>query len=383
MKAVGIIAEYNPFHNGHLYQIKQIKERFPKHLIVVAMSGNFLQRGEPAFLDKWQRAQQALSSGVDLIVEIPTGFCMQAADRFAFAGVQILAALDVEYLAFGSEHSEYDFMELARQAATVTGDFKKFDQSYAAAYQNALQATLGIALNQPNDLLGLAYARANQQLGEPLKLVPLQRYQAEYHATELVAEQAIASATAIRQHWKSEQQALCQQYVPPVTWETLKMAPTVVTWDDLWPLLKYKLLTTPVSELAQIYGMSEGLENRFKTIHEQLAKTATYQEFLQLVKTKRYTYTHLTRLTTAMLLNFTQQEAAILQRQPYMRLLGFSQKGQKYLGKVKKTTPLPIYTKVGQADKEGLLNLDYRSGKIYEMITGNAQDLKKSPLRYL
>ena len=154
MPVAGIIAEYNPFHNGHLYQIKEVKKKFPDAPLVVAMSGNFLQRGEPASFDKWTRAQQALANGADLVVEMPVLACVQPADRFAFNGVSILASLGVTDLFFGAEHAEYDFTAYARLVQSTHGDFKTYNESYAATFQKAVAAKIGHNVDQPNDLLG-------------------------------------------------------------------------------------------------------------------------------------------------------------------------------------------------------------------------------------
>ena len=129
MPVAGIIAEYNPFHNGHLYQIQEVKKKFPDAPLVVAMSGNFLQRGEPASFDKWTRAEQALANGTDLVVEMPVLACVQPADRFAFNGVSILASLGVTDLFFGAEHAEYDFADYARLVQSAHGDFKTYSES--------------------------------------------------------------------------------------------------------------------------------------------------------------------------------------------------------------------------------------------------------------
>ena len=143
LKIAGVIAEYNPFHNGHRYQIEQIKKELSDAPLVVAMSGNFLQRGEPACFDKWTRAGEALQNGADLVVEVPVAACMQPADRFAFGGVNALSSLGVTDLFFGAEHAEYDFKKYAELVADVHGDFKKYDQSYAASFQQAIAQKIG------------------------------------------------------------------------------------------------------------------------------------------------------------------------------------------------------------------------------------------------
>lgn len=379
MPVAGIIAEYNPFHNGHLYQIQAVKKKFPDASLVVAMSGNFLQRGEPASFDKWTRAEQALANGADLVVEMPVLACVQPADRFAFNGVSILASLGVTDLFFGAEHAEYDFAAYARLVQSTHGDFKTYNESYAATFQKAVAAKIGHNVDQPNDLLGLAYAKANLKLGEPLRLNPIQRKNANYHEVELKAG-TIASATAIRQHYLAGNLAKLSAYVPEATLATLKTQ-RLLTWDDFFPYLKYKLLSTAPARLGEIYGMAEGIEYRLKEQLERLPSTADFDQWLKAVKTKRFTYTRLSRLACALLLELTPAEVKEYDQAPYMRLLGFSAKGQQILSRAKKTSAHQIVAKVSKDDKNAAYRVDYRAGKIYQLQNQLEQDLKRAPIR--
>lgn len=379
MPVAGIIAEYNPFHNGHLYQIQAVKKKFPDAPLVVAMSGNFLQRGEPASFDKWTRAKQALANGADLVVEMPVLACVQPADRFAFNGVSILASLGVTDLFFGAEHAEYDFADYARLVQSTHGDFKTYSESYAATFQKAVAAKIGHNVDQPNDLLGLAYAKANLKLGESLRLNPIQRKNANYHEVELKAG-TIASATAIRQHYLAGNLAKLSAYVPEATLATLKTQ-RLLTWDDFFPYLKYKLLSTTLARLGEIYGMAEGIEYRLKEQMERLPSTADFDQWLKAVKTKRFTYTRLSRLACALLLELTPAEVKEYDKAPYMRLLGFNSKGQQVLSQAKKTSAHQIIAKVSKDDKNAAYRVDYRAGKIYQLQNQLEQDLKRAPIR--
>lgn len=379
MPVAGIIAEYNPFHNGHLYQIQAVKKKFPDAPLVVAMSGNFLQRGEPASFDKWTRAKQALANGADLVVEMPVLACVQPADRFAFNGVSILASLGVTDLFFGAEHAEYDFAAYARLVRSTHGDFKTYSESYAATFQKAVAAKIGHNVDQPNDLLGLAYAKANLKLGEPLRLNPIQRKNANYHEVELKAG-TIASATAIRQHYLAGNLAKLSAYVPEATLATLKTQ-RLLTWDDFFPYLKYKLLSTTPARLGEIYGMAEGIEYRLKEQMERLPSTADFDQWLKAVKTKRFTYTRLSRLACALLLELTPAEVKEYDKAPYMRLLGFNSKGQQVLSQAKKISAHQIIAKVSKDDKNAAYRVDYRAGKIYQLQNQLEQDLKRAPIR--
>lgn len=379
MPVAGIIAEYNPFHNGHLYQIKAVKEAMPDTPIVVAMSGNFLQRGEPACLDKWTRAKLALQNGADLVVEMPVSACVQPADRFAFNGVQILASLGVSDLFFGAEHAEYDFAKFARLVKEAHGEFKTYNESYAATFQKAVTEKIGHPVDRPNDLLGLAYAKANLKLGEPLKLHPIQRKQAGYHDLTL-KKGTIASASAIRSHYAKGELATLTQYLPQESAQALRTQ-KLLYWDDFFPYLKYKLLASSPEELQNIYGMAEGIEYRLKDQLERAKPTVTFDEWLKAVKTKRFTYTRLSRLACAILLNLTPKEVAEYNEQPYLRILGFDQAGQEVLRQAKKTSTCELIAKVSQDDKNKAYRVDYRAGKIYQLQNMFEQDLKRAPIR--
>ncbi|KRL83674.1 nucleotidyltransferase [Ligilactobacillus apodemi] len=379
MPVAGIIAEYNPFHNGHLYQIKAVKEAMPDTPIVVAMSGNFLQRGEPACLDKWTRAKLALQNGADLVVEMPVSACVQPADRFAFNGVQILASLGVSDLFFGAEHAEYDFAKFARLVKEAHGEFKTYNESYAATFQKAVTEKIGHPVDSPNDLLGLAYAKANLNLGEPLKLHPIQRKQAGYHDL-ILKKGTIASASAIRSHYAKGERATLTQYLPQESAQALRTQ-KLLYWDDFFPYLKYKLLASSPEELQNIYGMAEGIEYRLKDQLERAKPTVTFDEWLKAVKTKRFTYTRLSRLACAILLNLTPKEVAEYNEQPYLRILGFDQAGQEVLRQAKKTSTCELIAKVSQDDKNKAYRVDYRAGKIYQLQNMFEQDLKRAPIR--
>ena len=378
MKAVGIIVEYNPFHNGHLHQVNCAKKMFKDAVLVVVMSGNFLQRGEPALLDKWTRARQALLNGVDLVIENPPAACVQPADRFALGAVRLLADLGVSELVFGAEHPEYDFMQYARLLRQVHGDFTRYDQSYAATFQQAIATKVGHIIDQPNDVLGLAYAKANDLLGEPLHLNPIQRTVANYHDTDLQVEQNIASASAIRKHVLAKTLSQVKRYVPEQTYADLATQ-KLVTWDDYWPYLKYALLSQSPTQLQKIYGMAEGIEYRMQQKAQELPH-ASFDEWLKAVKSKRFTYTRLSRLAQAVLVNLTPQEVQLYNAAPYMRLLGFNDLGRAYLNEVKKNLKYQLYTKVSKDDKAKRLSVDYRVGKIYQLVSQQEQDLKQAPI---
>ncbi|MDN2452622.1 nucleotidyltransferase [Lactobacillus sp. UCMA15818] len=379
MDIVGIVTEYNPLHNGHLYQINEVKKRFPNAVIVVVMSGNFLERGEPAILDKWTRAKEAILSGINLVVELPVAFCVQPADFFAFGALRILKELGVQKLVFGVENADYDFAEMAQLTKRVHGDFSIYNESYAKAYQRAITQKTGVDVSEPNNLLGLAYAKANLKLGSFLELIPIQRKSAEHHDRQLPVASQIASASAIRSAVLTNKE-LVIDFVPDLTGADLRQSKKL-SWVDFWPLLKYQVLTSKIEDLSEIYGITEGLEFRLKDKLERMGPTVTFADWVSEVKSKRFTYTHLTRLATMILLQAKKEEVEQVEQNPYIRILGFDSLGQKHLNMIKKKMTFPVVSRVSQEIAANLLSLDYRAGLVYSQISGQRQDFGQSPFQ--
>lgn len=377
-RITGIITEYNPFHNGHLYQIQQVKKQFPDVPLVIAMSGNFLQRGEPAIIDKWHRAAECLANGADLVMELPLMAAVQPADRFAYYGVWTLAQMGVTDLFFGAEHATFDFMHDAQKAMEITGNFNKYHESFAKTYQQVIAEKVGHQVDQPNDLLGLAYAKANLKLKAGINLHPIQRKNANYHDIELNDAGTIASASAIREALHHQNQDF-EKFVPHQTAQDLKKQP-LVSWDDFWIHLKMELLTHSPQELEKIYGMAEGIQYRMIAMAQRSEFAGNFDSWIKAVKNKRFTYTRLSRLATMTLLHITGDDVASFEAQPYLRVLGFSKKGQAVLHAAKKSCDHPIITNVSQDEKKGILRIDYRAGKVYQAVCGNEQDLKHAPI---
>ncbi|HIX02365.1 MAG TPA: nucleotidyltransferase [Candidatus Ligilactobacillus excrementigallinarum] len=377
-QVAGIIAEYNPFHNGHLYQIQQVKQTLPDASLVVAMSGNFLQRGEPAILDKWHRARQCLQAGADLVLELPFAAAVQAADRFAYYGVWTLKQAGVTDLFFGAEHSDYDFMKYAAIVSEISGNFNQYHESYAETYQKIITEKIGHSIDQPNDVLGLAYAKANLKLNANLKLHPIQRKNANYHDMQLANQGTIASASAIRQA-VFDQKTEISKYVPQFTLQDLKKEKTV-SWNDFWLHFKLELLTHSAQELESIYGMREGIQYRMIAMAQQAETCQSFAQWMKAVKTKRFTYTRLSRLATMVMLHVTQADIEYFYQHPFIRVLGFNNNGKAVLHTAKKKTQYPIITNVTAKDKKEIFNLDYRVGKGYQAINGAEQDLKHAPI---
>lgn len=354
MKACGLIVEYNPLHNGHVYHIQQAQKLTGSDCTVAVMSGNFTQRGEPAIMDKFNRTRAALSSGVDLVVELPFIYAVQHADLFAKGAVAILDALKVEHLVFGSENGSIESFHLAQKEREKNNaafestlkqhleDGLSYPEANRAAYES-VGINSALDLSSPNNILGFAYLRAVEALDSPMQVDTIRRIQADYHEQSITGP--IASATSIRSAWQDDKAEQVKAAVPEKTFELLK-AEELHSWEAYFPLLRYLILTRPAEELRQIHGMDEGLEYRFK---KYIHQSVNFQQFLSSIKTKRYTWTRLQRVCVHLLSN-TQKHliSEHLERAsaPYIRILGMTKNGQAFLSSKKKQLDVPLFTQL-------------------------------------
>lgn len=373
LRAAGIVAEYNPFHNGHAYQIAQARQKTGADVIVAAMSGNWVQRGEPAIMDKWQRTEAALAGGVDLVVELSGAAALQPAHLFAQGAIAVLATLKCQWLVFGTEHPDMDYDCLMAHLPSDPVIFKRFDQTYASLFQGYLREQTGITLSAANDILGFFYAVANQQQGQPLQLVPLARRGSQHNDTAVMQGTNYASATAIRAASLAGDWATVQPVVPAKTLALLQQE-SLISWADFWPLLRYQLISAPVTDMRQRYQITEGVEYRLK---RAALEATTFADFMRIVKTKRYTYTRLQRQAAYLLLQVLPEE---MRPQPqYLRVLGYSKQGQAYLHQIKKHVALPLVSRANRDWQKGVGSLDDRLGALRTLVTGIPQDYGRIP----
>lgn len=381
MSVVGIIAEFNPFHSGHEFLLNQARLIAKNDPIVVMMSGNYVQRGEMAIMSKWQRAKAALQSGADLVFETPFSTAVEPADLFSLGNIEQLARLGVNDLVFGVENANLNFAYLGSRIAEIPPnhmDFKDYSQTYSTQYNQMVAREVGYEVNQPNSILGLAYAVANHNLGSPLKLHPVNRIGAG-HDDLLQREGMVQSASAIRnlllhgedtsnlKYWmpKAEAAALAKQDIYP-------------NWNILYPFLKYRIESSSINQLRQIYQMSEGLEYKMK---QEIHVSRDFTEFLRRIKSKRYTYSRLRRLSLYVLLNVTQDDMIASFNHESLMLLGFSKIGRKFLKQNRKNFQTEIISKVDKRSaKSGSLALQVRVDRLFEQIMGNDQNFGQRPI---
>lgn len=383
MRITGIIAEYNPLHNGHIYQLQQARQQSKADLVIVCMSGNYVQRGQAALLDKWTRAKLALQNGADMVVELPFVSAVQPADRFATGTVQLLAALGCQTIAFGSEQPAFDYQQAGQQIIDLpeqSAAFVDYQKTYATQLNEFYQEQLSLQIDQPNHLLGISYAVANARLAQPLNLLAIKREQAQ-HGDQTISTAPYASASAIRKIVTQGTDLAALQHVVPAETLAALADSTILTEDQLWPLLKYRIESLSLGQLRQVYQMSEGLEYRFKKV---IHKANSYTDLLQALKTKRYTYARLQRVCLYVLLNIQPADIQQGLARPYIRLLGFNDIGQQHLHQLKKTTDLPIISKVSakMGAETGLLGLEVRVDRLREQFGWQSQNFARQPIFY-
>ncbi|MBE3568689.1 MAG: nucleotidyltransferase [Bacillales bacterium] len=380
MKSAGIVVEYNPFHNGHLYHIMQTKHVTGAEVLIAVMSGHFLQRGEPALLSKWARAKMALHSGVDLVVELPYYFATQKAETFAFGAIALLHELGVDSFCFGSESGDIKTFEktailLEEKNEWIQKEIQKwvktgisYPKAQSLAMKNVLENISVLDISKPNNILGLQYIKARNRLSSPMKTFTIPRKGAGYHDKK--PNHSIASATGIRHsifHQTGVRLDRVKPYVPDTTFTELKnylsFFGVLHHWELYWPYLQYQLLSAKPEELHTIYEVEEGIEYR---LIEAAHQSTSFQHFMESVKTKRYTWTRLQRMCVHILTNTSKEQMAAESQYPsYIRLLGMTSKGREYLSNVKKTLQLPLIAKASVY--RNLLTADRKATNIYAL----------------
>lgn len=361
MKITGIIAEYNPFHNGHLYQIEQVKKNGTDYVIIV-MSGNFLQRGTPAILDKWTRTQMALSAGADLVIELPTVFATSSAQYFARGGVSILDKLGcVDTISFGCESNDIDMIRnlssylwkepnaYKEKLQTHLKEGNSFPKARELALSSCLSNDAAAFASSPNNILALEYCIALLERNSTMNILPLKREGNGYHETKLESE-VFPSATAIRESLQNEISDDLLNYVPESVFSIVKEHKSDFVWqNDFSLLLQYKLLSNENNSFSCYADVSEDLSDK---IRKNLRYYQNYTQFCELLKSKELTYSRINRALTHILLDITQDmydDVKTNDYASYARILGFRKDSKELLSKIGKCTTLSLISKLADA----------------------------------
>jgi len=400
MKICGIITEYNPFHLGHEFQINETKKQLNIDFVIVVMSGNFVQRGEPAIFDKYTRTKLALSGGADVVIELPTPFATSSAENFSYGAVELLNQLGVvDYLCFGSEAGNLGpIQKLANFFDNEPANFKnaiktelKSGLSYAKARSNALKSTLGEndeLLKGSNNILGIEYLKALKKLNSPIKPYTIKRVGASYLSKSF--NDVLPSATAIRKYLESytsnESYDLSQlnKAMPLKVIETLEksnsLAPIFI--KDLYQTFRYLLEINTTSSISLIYDFPEELFNRLKNIS---MKSYTYDDFINKSVSKNYTKTTIQRALIHLYLNITNSEItnAKIFAQNYCHILGFKKEASTVLHAIKETENIILITNLADhqrhldANTKRILLNEVKYTNLYNQLINNKYHLEK------
>lgn len=367
--AIGIICEYNPFHNGHIYHLKKIKELYRDEEIILVLGGNFLQRGNLSIISKEDKTKIALEFGINLVVELPFAFATQGADLFAKGAISILKKLKCKKIVFGSETSDIDLFTKAARVQLEDDNYNKkikgylsMGINYPSALSKALKDIIGIEIEKPNDILALSYIREIIKQNADITPVSIKRTN-DYHGD--ISLSNIASAESIREALKSKKNV--QAYLPEIS---LNFIDSSFHEETYFKILKYKIITEK-EEIKKYQTVDEGIENR---ILKNIDQAENLEDLIKKVKTKRYTYNKISRMFTHILCSFTKEEALNNKEISYIRILGFDCRGKEYINNIKKEIDVPIISNINK-NNIGYLKIDIRAEQVYNIISDKSVNI--------
>ena len=349
---LGIICEYNPFHNGHLYQLEEAKKACNADFTIAIMSGNFTQRGDVALFDKWTRAETALKNGIDLVIELPTVYATSSAENFADGAVKILNSLGIiDYLAFGSESGDINLLDKVanilynepKELSNLINMQLKSGLSYPKARELAVSSYFrgsrqySDALKNPNNILAIEYLKALKKYKRNISTLTIKRINSDYN--DINIKNGFASATAIRERLKNNKNI--HRLVPFETYETienkLKKKDFLTSLFIFEKEIIYTLRRMTIDEIANLPDVSEGLENRIKFA---VSNFTSLDKIIENVKSKRFTQTRIQRILVYALLGITKKDMNIAKKiTPYIRVLGFNKHGKKIISAIASNNP--------------------------------------------
>lgn len=388
MNITGIIAEYNPLHSGHEHHINVTKSILKSDGTIGIISGNFVQRGIPAMIDKWNRTKMALLSGIDLVIELPVIYAVSSAEFFAFGAVSLLNALGgVTNISFGSELGEIEpLISIAKILNSEPFEFREElinninqGMSYPTARSKALikiySSKLTYDINElfktSNNILGIEYCKSILKLNSRINPFTINRVGDSYNSDKIVSE--FTSATAIRKYLKQNKDisSICT-YLPQSSYNIIKNLQEsnydFTFEDDMLPFIKHKYFATR-NKFENLPDVTEGIDNK---IHKAIEKYNNIDDVIQNVKSKRFTYSRISRILCQYFIGFDTLDSKLLRSQqcPYARILGFNNTGKSILKHLKKHTSIPIYTKLPKEINE-CISLDLNATKAYSIINKN------------
>lgn len=353
MDIIGIIAEYNPFHNGHIYHINKIKELYPNSIIILVLNGYFLERGEISIESVKNKTLLALENNVDIVIELPFIFGSNSADIFSDASIELLNYLGVKKIIFGSESGNinklYDMANIS-----LNKDYDSKVKEYLKKginYPTALNLALKTNINTPNDLLGLSYIKTILKNKYDIEAIAIKRTN-DYHDIE--NDSNVVSASNIRNKIFNKEDI--NKYVP-----TTKYINNI-NYDLYFKLLKYKIIND--DNLDKYLTVDEGIDNRLKKV---INECNNINDLINKTKSKRYTYNRINRMFIHILIGLTKKDKEKSLKNEYIRLLGFNDKGKKYINSIKKDTKIPIVSSLKNINST-IKDYNVKAYEIYNML---------------
>ena len=405
MKAVGLVTEYNPFHNGHLYHLNKAMELTGADISVAVMSGDFVQRGEPAVLDKYTRTSMALNSGVNLVVELPVNYAVSSAESFAAGALKVLDYIKADSIAFGSESGDIERLSklahiLCDNEDTLYKEISKYTAngiSYAAARQKVVEKLTdkdtAAMLTSSNNILAVEYLKAIIKNNYAIKPYTVQRQGDSYNDTDIRSE--YASATALRENLKADN---ISKYIPVKAGLILSSNANYIYPDDITEVLFTRLLdilfasnydkNVFIENVMQYPDVSKEIAGRlYKSAMDMITRTVpqgaeskdngvfSFGSLCEHIKTKEVPLSRIKRALVRITLGLDKKHMEKYANEPYIRVLGFDKKGQEYLSYIRKNVEVPLITKT--ADYKEMLLDDIHAANIYNMIVAGKYGVKE------
>ena len=405
MKAVGLVTEYNPFHNGHLYHLNKAMELTGADISVAVMSGDFVQRGEPAVLDKYTRASMALNSGVNLVIELPVNYAVSSAESFAAGALKVLDYIKADSIAFGSESGDIEGLSklahiLCDNEDTLYKEISKYTAngiSYAAARQKVVEKLTdkdtAAMLTSSNNILAVEYLKAIIKNNYAIKPYTVQRQGDSYNDTDIRSE--YASATALRENLKADN---ISEYIPVKAGLILSSNTNYIYPDDITEVLFTRLLdilfasnydkNVFIENVMQYPDVSKEIAGRlYKSAMDMITRTVpqgaeskdngvfSFGSLCEHIKTKEVPLSRIKRALVRITLGLDKKHMEKYANEPYIRVLGFDKKGQEYLSYIRKNVEVPLITKT--ADYKEMLLDDIHAANIYNMIVAGKYGVKE------
>ena len=371
MKVLGIIAEYNPFHNGHIYHINKAKEITHADYVIAIISGPFTEAGNISIIDKYEKAELAIKYGVDLVIELPVIYAISSAHYFASSAIKLLNKLNIiDYVCFGSECNNIDTLKnISKKIYDNEKDFwnnlksKNKNLSFAKAREDSLNNILNKneidIIKGSNDILGLEYISTLNNIKSQIKPFTIKR------------DDNFKSATYIRDSLNNKNTDSIEDYVPTETYGYIKKS--LINNDSLYDIIRYKILTSNTNELEKIKDVNEGLENKLK---KEIIDFKDYNTFIQSIKSKRYEMSKIKRILTNTLLDITKDDFnyALNNDILYAHILKCNKNGKELLSEISKKSDIDIITSTSKTESlnsniEKYLNIDIKAQNIYSIIS--------------